>query len=137
MFEHLVTHTFQHALSDHYHHPAVDKCCDDTAQEDRSQYCERHIKFTVIRVLQSDQGDDIIIQKKLQRQRHGYRSDRTDQNTENYHDKLYLVRSCHIFHQALRCLYRSFVDGWFFLLIHCQRLPSPEIHILLCRSCLS
>ena len=66
MLEHFITDTLQDALPDRYHQPAVYKCRNDAAEEDRSKHGKRHIKLAVIRILLPDQRDDVVIQEEPQ-----------------------------------------------------------------------
>ena len=75
MFEHIVPHFFQNALSDINHHSGVSKGRRHSHKEDTGKDRKRTVKSGKIRSLLTDQRDDKVIQKEFQRQRYGNRTD--------------------------------------------------------------
>ena len=75
MFEHIVPHFFQDALSDINHHSGVSKGRRHSHKEDTGKNRKRAVKSGKIRSLLPDQRNDKVVQKELQRQRNGNRTD--------------------------------------------------------------
>ena len=133
MFKHIITYSFEHTLSDINHHSCINKRCSHTGQEDTSQNCQCFIKAGEIRLFLSDQRKDKIIQQITKGERYRGRRYCTDQNTEEYQNKLKFIFFRHIFQKTFCCLYVILRHSCFLFLIHPLRLLSPVIHILLCR----
>ena len=120
MFEHVITDTLEHTLSDENHHSCINKCGNNTQCKNRAKNCQCFIQLCKVRIRLSDQRNDKIIQQEFQGQRDCNTCHGTDKDADKYDDKLYLMCSCHIFQKS----FGSF-DGvlvYFFLLIHRLRL---------------
>ena len=66
MFKHIVTDTFQHALTDINHCSGIDKCSNYTKKENTAKNGKRLIQFCKVRICLSDQRNDKIIQQEFQ-----------------------------------------------------------------------
>ena len=66
MLKHIVTDALEHALSDEYHHSAVNKGCDHPYCEDAAQNCHCLVQFRIIVGLSVRSVDNIIIQQIFQ-----------------------------------------------------------------------
>ena len=120
VLKHIVTDALEHALSDEYHHSAVNKGCDYTYCEDAAQNCHSLVQLCIIGVCLSDQRDNIIIQQIFQGQGYGNAGYCTEKNADKYQYQPQLIGFGYIFQKS----FGSF-DGvlvYFFLLIHLLRL---------------
>ena len=120
MLKHIVTDALQHALSDKYHHSAVNKGCDHPYCENAAQNCHCLVQLCIIGVCLSDQRDNIIIQQIFQGQGYGNAGYCTEKDTDKYQYQPQLIGFGYIFQKS----FGSF-DGvmvYFFLLIHLLRL---------------
>ena len=133
MFKHIVTYSFEHTLSDINHHSCIDKCGNNTCKENASKNCQCFIKPGKVRLFLSNQRKDKIIQKVTKRKGYCRCRNCTDQNADEYQNKLKLIFFCHIFQKTFRSFHVFFCHSRFLIFIHPLLLLSPEIRTLLCK----